>query len=207
VRPQIRALLAAAAERELRVMFPMVTLASEVDVARRLLEQESELRRRRGKPLPSSIQVGAMIETPAAAWRVEEIAERVDFMSVGGNDLAQFYFAADRESELTQHRFDPIEPGFLSFLDMLSVRASRTGRPLSWCGEQAADPLMAAALIGLGIQRFSVPATSIGPFKRLVRSIDAGALADWLRARLKGRGGSFRDELADHLKASSAALP
>jgi phosphotransferase system enzyme I (PtsP) len=207
LRPQIRALLAAAAERELRVMFPMVTLASEVDVARRLLEQECELRRRRGKPLPSSIQVGAMIETPAAAWRVEEIAERVDFMSVGGNDLAQFYFAADRESELTRHRFDPIEPGFLSFLDMLSVRASRTGRPLSWCGEQAADPLMAAALIGLGIQRFSVPATSIGPFKRLVRSIDAGALADWLRARLKGRGGSFRDELADHLKASGAALP
>ncbi|MBB5519143.1 phosphoenolpyruvate--protein phosphotransferase [Amphiplicatus metriothermophilus] len=199
LRPQLRALLAAAAGRELFVMFPMVTLPAEIDAARALLDREIARRERRGKPLPASIRIGAMIETPAAAWRLEEIAEKVDFLSVGGNDLAQFYFAADRDSDMVQERFDPLEPGFLTFLRMVIDKAYRAGKPLSYCGEQAADPLMAAALIGLGVRRFSIPATSVGPFRRLVRAIEAGAVAGWLKDRLEGGapdGVSLRDGLA-----------
>ena len=145
-----------------------------------------------------------MIETPSAAWRLEEIARRVDFLSVGGNDLAQFYFAADRESEMTQRRFDPIEPGFLSFIQMLVEKAARAGKPVSYCGEQASDPLMAAALIGVGVRRFSIPATAVGPFKRLVRSLDASALTKWLEERLSSAGDSLRAPLVQHLREQGA---
>jgi len=207
LRPQIRALLAASAGRDLYVMFPMVTLAAEIDAARALLDRELALMERRRKSRPASIHIGAMIETPAAAWRIEEIAARVEFLSVGGNDLAQFYFAADRESELTQRRYDPIEPGFLSFLDRLASKAAALGRPVSYCGEQAADSLMAAALIGLGIRRFSIPATTVGPFRRLVRSIEAAALSDWLSQRIRRGGKSFRLELADYVSEAGADLP
>ena len=199
IRPQLRALLAAAAGRELLIMFPMVTLAREIDEARVYLDREIDRRRKLQKPLPKSIRVGAMIETPAAVWRLEEIASRVDFLSVGGNDLAQFYFAADRESELTQRRFDPIDPGFLSFLDLVVRKAEAASVPLSYCGEQAADLLMATALVGLGIRRFSIPATAVGPFRRMVRALDAGAVAAWLRERLDGEGDRLREALAAHL--------
>lgn len=205
LRPQLRALLAAAAGRDLQLMFPMVTLASEIDAARALVEREIALRKKRGGDLPARIRIGAMIETPAAAWRLEEIAAKVDFLSIGGNDLAQFYFAADRESELTQRRFDPIDPGFLSFLKMLLDKAREHGRPVSYCGEQAADQVMASALIGLGVTRFSIPPTAVGPFRRLVRSIEAGALAGFVKERLGG-GAPFRAELAGLLESSGADI-
>lgn len=205
LRPQLRALLGAGAGRDLLVMFPLVTLASEIDAARELLDREIALRAKRGKPGPKSIAIGAMVETPAAAWRLEEIAPKVDFLSVGGNDLAQFYFAADRDSELTQRRFDPIDPGFLSFLSMLIGKAAAAGRPLSYCGEQAADQLMAAALIGLGVRRFSIPATAVGPFRRLVRSLDARSLGAWIGHRLKA-GAGMRQELSAFLAQAGAEI-
>ncbi|MCA8894657.1 MAG: hypothetical protein KDA48_05320, partial [Amphiplicatus sp.] len=149
---------------------------------------------------------GAMIETPAAVWRMEEIASRVDFLSVGGNDLAQFYFAADRESELTQRRYDPIDPGFLSFLGLIVQKASASGTPLSYCGEQAADLLMAAALIGLGVRRFSIPATSVGPFRRMVRSIEAGAVSSWFETRVTRGGEGMRADLIAHLRQGGVEL-
>lgn len=182
-RPQLRALLAASAGRTAHILFPMITLPEEVDAARDLIAREVDFANRRGKPLPADIRIGAMIETPAAAWRIDDIAARVDFLSIGGNDLAQFYFAADRDAEMTQRRFDALEPGFLSFIARLSEAAARAGKPLTFCGEQAADPLMAAALVGCGIRRFSSPASTIGPFRRLVRSIEATSIADWLEDR------------------------
>ncbi len=205
-RPQIRALLAAAAGQELNILFPMITLISEIDAARALLDREIEFRIRRGRPLPAIIRMGAMIETPAAAWRLHEIAARVDFLSVGGNDLAQFYFAADRDSEMTQGRFDPLEPGFLSFMEMIASKARASGKPLTFCGEQASDLLMAAALIGVGVTRFSSSASSIGPFRRLIRTIDAAAVAEWLLARFSDDSPNLRREFATMLRRNGAAL-
>jgi phosphotransferase system enzyme I (PtsP) len=211
IRPQLKALLGAAADRELQILFPMVTLASEVDAAKAFLDREIELRRRKGKPLPATIRLGAMIETPSAAWRLEEIGAKVDFLSVGGNDLAQFYFAADRDSDIVRRRFDPIEPGFLSFLAMLLDKAAAIDKPVSWCGEQAADQLMAAALIGLGVTRFSIPATSVGPFRRLVRSLERGPFSAWLKERIARGGDGLRRDLERHLAERGAefsiALP
>ena len=199
LRPQLRALIAAAAGRELHIMFPMITLASEVDAARGFLDQEIAIAEARGRELPSKIHMGVMIETPAAAWRVEEILPKVDFLSVGGNDLAQFYFAADRDSELTQRRFDPMEAGFLSFLKRLCEKTNAAGAPLSYCGEQTSDPVMAVALLAVGLRRFSLPATAIGPFRRIIRALDAAALSAWMEEALKG-GGSLRPALSDKLQ-------
>lgn len=205
-RPQIRALIAAAAGRELNVLFPMITIVSEIEAARALLDREIEFRRKRGRDLPKSIRLGAMVETPAAAWRVEEIARHVDFLSVGGNDLAQFYYAADRESELTQRRFDPVEPGFLSFMAMIASKARAAGKPLTFCGEQTSDLVAAAALIGAGVTRFSSAASSIGPFRRLVRSLDAGAVSNWIAARFESPQRSLRRDFEAYLRQQGAAL-
>ena len=206
IRPQLRALLAAAAGRTLWVMFPFVTLPAEVDEIRELLDREIDRAKRREKELPSDIKVGAMIETPASAWRADLIAEKVDFLSVGGNDLAQFYFAADRDSERVQRRYDPMNAGFLSFLKHTVEKVSRTGTPLSYCGEQSADPVTAAALIGVGVRQFSLPAAFVGPFRRMVRSLDVKSVSDWLDAQTSAPMVSLRPAFAQFLKDSGVRL-
>ncbi|MCK5750933.1 MAG: peptidase, partial [Oricola sp.] len=206
VRPQLRALLSAAAGRTLWVMFPFVTLPGEIDGIRELLDREIERAQREEKDLPAEIKVGAMIETPSSAWRADLIARKVDFLSVGGNDLAQFYFAADRDSEQVQRRYDPMNPGFLSFLKSTVEKVSRTGTPLSYCGEQTADPVTAAALLGVGVRQFSLPAAFVGPFRRLVRSLDVSAVAEWLDGQLSAPELTLRPAFAQFLKDSGAAL-
>lgn len=209
LRPQLRALVNAAAGRTLHVLFPMVADAHEVDEARALLDRELDIAKRRGRRGPDAIRIGAMIETPAAAWACESIAARVDFLSIGGNDLAQFFFAADRQSERMRRRFDPLDPGYLDFIRTIIDRADRIGCPLSYCGEQTGDPLMGAALIGLGLRRLSAPATRIGPFRRLIRSLDQRALGAWMRARFRSPtgavpAGAFRAEMAAWLAREGA---
>jgi phosphotransferase system enzyme I (PtsP) len=205
-RPQVRALLAAAAGRDLYLLFPMVTVARELDAARTLIDREVEFRGKRGHALPRTISLGAMIETPASAWRIDEIAARVDFLSIGGNDLAQFYFAADRETEKTQRRFDPLDAGFLSFVARIAERARAAGKPLTFCGEQSSDPLMAAALIAAGVTRLSMPASAIGPARRLVRSMDAGNARRWLAERWEWAHPGLRREFSEMLKKSGVEL-
>lgn len=206
LRQQIRALLAAGAGRTLHIMFPMVTLESELDAARALLKREIERAERLKQQLPKLIKVGAMIETPAAAWRADSIAGKVDFLSVGGNDLAQFYFAADRDSERVQRRYDPMNPGFLSFLKMTIDKAAKGGAELAYCGEQAADPVTAAAFIGLGVRRFSLPAPAVGPFRRLTRSLDARKTGKWLEKRMPEQSETLRVDFADFLKKSGVTF-
>lgn len=206
IRPQLRALLAAAAGRSLHIMFPMVTLASELDEARDFLDREIDRARRNEAELPTKILVGAMIETPAAAWQIGAIAEKVDFLSVGGNDLAQFYFAADRDSERVQRRYDMMNPGFLSFLKTSIEKANAAGASLAYCGEQAADPLTAAALIAVGVRQFSVPAPAVGPFRRLVRSLNAGEVGAWMDNNYNTTGDSLRQEFRNFLTEKDAML-
>ncbi len=206
IRPQMRALLSAAAGRTLWVMFPFLTLTGEVDEIRELLDREIDRAKRRGKALPVDIKVGAMIETTASAWRAALIAQKVDFLSIGGNDLAQFYFAADRDSERVQRRYDPMNAGFLSFLKATVDKVSRTGTPLSYCGEQTADPVTAAALLGIGVRQFSLPAAFVGPFRRLVRSIEAKAVSDWLDEHMMTPEVTLRPAFTQFLKDSGAVL-
>jgi len=206
IRPQLRALIGAAEGRELSILFPLITLASEIDIARSFVDREVAYLKKRGRNLPEKILLGAMVETPAAAWQIEHIAARVDFLSVGGNDLAQFYFASDRDSDLMRERFDPLDAGFLRFLKRLVERAEAAGKPLTYCGEQAADGEMAAALIGIGVRRISIPGTSVGPFRRLVRSIDANAVSKWLDDKITTADGAIRREFSSMLRQSEVEV-
>lgn len=205
LRPQLRALLSAAAGRELRVLFPMITTPAEVRAARAALEREWSWRQKRGHPMPEKFLVGAMIEIPAAAWCADAIAADADFLSIGGNDLAQFYFAADRDTALTRRRYDPVDTGFLSFIRMTVEKTREGGASLSYCGEQAADLVMAAALLGVGLRALSTPASAVGPLRRLIRAIDLSAFAEWLTPRLASGEPNLRRDIALWLR--SAGVP
>ncbi|MEL6379822.1 MAG: phosphoenolpyruvate--protein phosphotransferase [Pseudomonadota bacterium] len=200
LRPQLRALLSATAGRDLHVMFPMVTLASEIDAARDMLDLEIQWHKKRGRPYADKIHIGVMIETPAIGWQIDHIAQRVDFLSIGGNDLAQFFFAADRDTPWVTNRYDPLNPGFLSFIRWIVERARKAGIAVSYCGEQISDRLIASALIGIGVHQLSVAATTVGPLRRLVRQLDAGKLSDWMDDNLDSSRDSLRTDLANYLR-------
>src|SRR5206468_5379229 len=150
LRSQIRALLDAAAGRELRIMFPMVTTVDEFDQAKGFVERELTHLRRRGHTLPERVHVGVMVEVPALLYQLDELLARVDFLSIGSNDLAQFMFAADRSNVQLANRFDAISPPFLRALKQIVDKAGAAGKPVTLCGELASQPRGALALIALG---------------------------------------------------------
>jgi len=177
LRMQLRALLRAAAGRELRVMIPMLSTAGEYRAARALLDKEIAFIERSGRERPRDIKFGAMVEVPSLLWQLDEIAEAADFLSVGSNDLMQYLFAADRGNKRVCDRFDTLSPGFLRALKAIVDAGARHGAPVTLCGEIGGRPLETMALIALGYRSFSMAATAIGPVKAMVLSLDAGAAA------------------------------
>lgn len=195
LRQQLRALLLAAAGRPLRVMFPMVAEVAEFDAARRLLELElSRLAAQGGTP-PESLDLGVMFEVPALAWQLPALLDRVDFVSVGSNDLQQFLFASDRGNARLAGRYDSLSPTMLAVLRGLIEAGEARGVPFSLCGEMAGRPLDAMALIGLGFRTLSMPSPAIGPVKTMVRSLDVAGLRRFLLGLLDRPVPSFREHL------------
>ena len=177
LRYQIRALIAAGADRELKIMFPMVTTIEELIKARSLFEKEVERTQKMGLPMPHKIDIGVMLETPALAWHINAVCEYVDFVSVGANDLMQFFFAADRDNMRVSDRYDPLHPAFLSMMKYIADGCHRHNTPVSVCGEIAGRPLEACALIALGFDALSMAPTGIGPVKSAVLNLDREKLA------------------------------
>jgi len=180
LRQQLRALLRAAAGGRLDVMFPMVAEVAEFDAARALLDMEVGRAQRRGEPLPSTIRVGTMLEVPALFWQLPALLRRVDFVSVGTNDLMQFLFASDRGNPRLADRYDVLSPPALTFLRELIRQCTRAGVDVTLCGEMGSRPLEAMALIALGFRRLSMPAMAIGPVKAMVRSVTLAPLDAYL---------------------------
>jgi phosphotransferase system enzyme I (PtsP) len=170
LRSQVRALARAAAGRTLRVMFPMIAAVSEVEEARSIVEKELTHLRKWGHELPERLMIGAMLEVPALLFELDELFKHVDFVSIGSNDLIQFMFAADRGNSRVADRFDPLSPAMLRALKMIIDAATRAGKPATVCGELAARPEGALALIGLGYRHLSVSPASVGPLKAMIRS-------------------------------------
>jgi phosphotransferase system enzyme I (PtsP) len=152
-------------------MFPMIAQASEFSDARDLVLEQVERHRRAGRPAPAKMQIGAMLETPSLAFAPNAFFGLADFISIGGNDLKQFFFAADRENERVRRRYDTLNSSYLSFISLIVERCANAGTPLSYCGEDAGRPLEAAALCAMGLRTLSMRPASIGPIKRLVREI------------------------------------
>jgi phosphotransferase system enzyme I (PtsP) len=206
LRQQLRALVRAAADRPLHIMFPMISQVIEFDAARRVLEIELERVRRNREPLPAEIRVGAMFEVPALAWELEDLLARVDFLSVGSNDLRQFLFAIDRGNPRIADRYDTLSPAMLSLLDRLVQGSAAAGVPIGLCGEMAGHPLDAMALIGLGFRSLSMAPSAVGPIKTMVRSLDLGQLAAYLRSILRLPVATLRSQLRAFARDREVAL-
>jgi phosphotransferase system enzyme I (PtsP) len=194
-RTQIRALLRAAAGRELRIMLPMIADVSELRAARALVDREVTILKRHGRPEPKSLMVGAMIEVPALLWQLDRVLPLADFASVGSNDLMQFLFAADRGNMRVSERFDPLNPAGLKALKLIVEAAKKHEVPLTLCGEMAGKPLEAMTLIGLGFRSISMAPASVGPVKAMILSLDAGNLGRRIEELLECTDTSLREDL------------
>ncbi|MFK7879397.1 MAG: phosphoenolpyruvate--protein phosphotransferase [Roseobacter sp.] len=176
MRMQLQALIRAADGRPLTIMFPFVAQFEEYRAARRLLDKTMAAEERLGHILPEHIEVGAMLETPSLAFAPVKFFEEVDFLSIGGNDLKQFFFAADRENERVRRRYDTLNVSFLSFLEGIVERCAKTNTPVSFCGEDAGRPVEAMCLAAIGLRSLSMRPASIGPVKSLLRRSDLDAV-------------------------------
>ncbi|HVH38750.1 MAG TPA: phosphoenolpyruvate--protein phosphotransferase [Gemmatimonadaceae bacterium] len=174
---QLRALLRAAVFGDLRIMLPLVVSVEEVRQARFLMMEAAAELAARGVPHRSDVPLGVMIETPAAAVAADTFVKDVSFFSVGTNDLVQYTMAVDRGNAALVSRFTPLHPAVLRLIARTVEVGQGAGLEVSVCGEMATQPLMAYALIGLGVRTLSVGAPGIPAVKRLVRGISAAAAA------------------------------
>jgi phosphotransferase system enzyme I (PtsI) len=219
-RSQLRALLRAAQHGDVRIMLPLVITLDEVMRARELLEESARELAARGVPHRASVPLGVMVETPAAAIAADTLAPHVDFFSIGTNDLTQYTLAIDRGNANLASRFTPLHPAVLRLIRRIADVGIEHGLDVGVCGEMASQPLMAYALIGLGIRQLSVAPRSVARMKRVVRRItvraateaaneamDAGTAASaeaLLRHRLLGELGDAT-ELLDGLPVVEAS--
>ncbi|MDB5510056.1 MAG: ptsP [Hyphomicrobiales bacterium] len=208
LRSQLRAMLRAGAGRDLRIMFPMIATCAEFDAAKAIVGRELTHLRRHGYDMPRDLKLGIMIEVPSVLWQLDEILPRVDFVSVGSNDLVQYLFAADRDNRRVADRFDPMSPPVLRALKSITDRAAVHGTPVTLCGEIGGRPLEAMALIGLGYRGFSMSAASIGPVKAMLLSLDTREIAAFLAQLLDAQSGapSVREELRAFAEAKGVPL-
>jgi len=200
MRMQLQALLRAANGRPLSVMFPFIAQYSEYKQARAEMDKAIEREKILGHPLPSKLEVGAMLETPSLAFAPNAFFEEVEFLSIGGNDLKQFFFAADRENERVRRRYDTLNTSFLSLLEMIIARCDSTGTQVSFCGEDAGRPIEAICMAAMGLRTLSMRPASIGPVKHLLRRTNLDELREVINAERKRGAESVRDAVMEYLR-------
>ncbi len=196
MKAQARALIEAAAGRTLNVMFPMVSEPWEFDEAQSLFEAQRAWIASRQRKLPTLIRYGAMLEVPALAEMLDVLLPRLDFLSIGTNDLTQFLFAADRANPKLAERYDWLSPAILRFLSRVIAPTRAAGVDLAVCGEMGGRTLEAMALIGLGIERLSITPAAVGPVKAMIRSLDRARLMEDMAAMLARPPRDMRGALA-----------
>nr|WP_294849600.1 phosphoenolpyruvate--protein phosphotransferase [uncultured Sphingomonas sp.] len=206
MKAQARALLEASSGKTLRVMFPMVSEPWEYEEARALFEEEADRLKKAKKGLPAKILYGAMLEVPSLAEMLDVMLPRLDFLSIGTNDLTQFLFAADRADPRLAERYDWLSPAILRFLRRVTKQCKDAGVPVRVCGEMGGRPLEALALIGVGIDSLSITPAAVGPIKAMVRSIDAAAVREKVNALLDKPPANLRKSLGDWAKRHRVAL-
>ncbi|MEM1268387.1 MAG: phosphoenolpyruvate--protein phosphotransferase, partial [Pseudomonadota bacterium] len=206
MRMQLQALIRAARGRPLRIMFPFVAQFDEFRAGRdhvlKMRDREAKL----GHPVPETIEIGAMLETPSLAFAPDQFFQMADFISIGGNDLKQFFFAADRENERVRRRYDTLNVSFLTFIEQISTRCDRLGTPISFCGEDAGRPVEALAFAAMGLRTLSMRPASIGPVKRMIRAVDLAAAKETIDTARGSGAQSVRPALMDWLRAVGAPV-
>jgi len=206
MKAQARALIEASGGKVLRVMFPMVSEPWEYEEARALFEEQIEWARHAHRKLPKQVEFGAMLEVPSLAEMLDQLLPRVDFLSIGTNDLTQFLFAADRSEPRLAQRYDWLSPAILRYLKRVLDACRDYDVPARICGEMAGRPLEAMALIGVGAENFSITPAGLGPVKAMVRSLDAAALRVRLDQLLARPPKDMRRALNDWARRHSVTI-
>ncbi|PRY83976.1 phosphoenolpyruvate--protein phosphotransferase [Alkalibacterium olivapovliticus] len=177
-RTQLRALLRASVHGTLRIMFPMIATLPEFREAKAILEEEKAKLIEEGTAVSDSIQVGIMIEIPAAAVLADQFAKEVDFFSIGTNDLIQYTMAADRMNERVSYLYQPYNPSILRLIKGVIDAAHNEGKWAGMCGEMAGDQIAVPLLVGLGLDEFSMSATSILKTRSLLKTLDSNKMKE-----------------------------
>lgn len=206
LRQQLRAMIAAASGRWLRVKFPLVAEVAEFEAARAILDVELKRAASRGAVMPARIEVGVMLEVPSLLWQLPALLGLVDYVSVGSNDLMQYLFACDRGNARLSGRYDPLSPAMLAVLRHLVEECGRRGVPLTLCGEMAANPLEAMALVGIGFRSLSMPPSAFGPVKTVVRGLRLSRLEELLSTLSDSKDHSLRGKLAAFARDHGIAI-
>lgn len=205
---QLKALMRAAVHGDLQVMLPLVVSVEEVRQSRYLLEEAARELAAKGVAHRAGLPLGVMVETPAAAVCVDAFVNDVNFLSIGTNDLVQYTLAVDRGNASLVTRFTPLHPAVLRLIARTVEVGQGAGLPVSVCGEMASQPLMAYALIGLGVRQLSVAASGLSAVKRIVRGVSTAAAASAAQAALAAETAresadilrrALRSELGDEL--------
>ena len=183
-RTQLRALLRASVHGKLRIMFPMVALLTEFRTAKGILEEEKAKLVAEGVAVADDIEVGIMIEIPAAAMLADQFAKEVDFFSIGTNDLIQYTMAADRMNEQVSYLYQPYNPSILRLINNVIKAAHAEGKWAGMCGEMAGDQTAVPLLVGLGLDEFSMSATSILRTRSLMKKLDTAKMEEYANRAL-----------------------
>jgi phosphotransferase system enzyme I (PtsI) len=184
-RTQLRALLRASVHGQLRIMFPMVALLKEFRAAKAIYDDERAKLIAEGVAVADDIQVGIMIEIPAAAVLADKFAKEVDFFSIGTNDLIQYTMAADRMNEQVSYLYQPYNPSILRLIKNVIDSAHAEGKWAGMCGEMAGDQTAVPLLMGMGLDEFSMSATSILKTRSLMKRLDTTKMAELAEKALK----------------------
>ena len=200
MRMQLQALIRATKGRPLTIMFPFVAQFDEFKQARQYVFDELEREKKLGHVLPEKVEIGAMLETPSLAFAPKQFFEMADFISIGGNDLKQFFFAADRENERVRRRYDTLNVSYLTFIESIVNRCAETGTPVSFCGEDAGRPIEALCFAAMGLRALSMRPASIGPVKHLLRRVDLTEAKEMIDASRASGVQSVRGDVMEWLR-------
>lgn len=181
-RTQLRALLRASVYGDLWIMFPMIATLPEFRAARDIFNDERAKLQAEGVPVADNIKLGMMIEIPAAAILADQFAKEVDFFSIGTNDLIAYTMAADRGNDKVAYLYQPYNPSILRLIKFVIDAAHKEGKVAAMCGEMAGDPIALPILMGMGLDEFSMSATSILPARALMKQLDTKQMAELAQA-------------------------
>ena len=204
-RVQLRALLRASVHGRMRIMLPMISNLQELRQAKHLIEEVKDELRRDGLRYNDKVQVGAMIEVPAAALAAPLLARHSDFFSIGTNDLIQYTLAIDRVDDEVNYLYDPLHPAVLRLIRMTIEAGEQAGIPVAMCGEMASDPRYTRLLLGLGLGEFSMYPGSLLEIKRIIRQSDTAALRGSVQRMLATTDTSELHDIMEQLAAPTLA--
>lgn len=195
LRQQVRALIRANAGRELRLLFPMISDITEYHHARHHVEQEWARAEQTHAPLPSSLSYGVMVEVPSIVDQLDALLSQVDFISLGTNDLFQFFYACDRTNPAVSNRYDVLSTSFLQYIHKICLACDAARVPLSVCGEMASKPLEALALLAIGYRSLSISGPSANLIKKMIVTLPLQTMEEFVLQAIQTYSPSIRSSL------------